>query len=422
MKEVDVALRQILSELYPQVQVASSDLFQPLLDMRRGQMSSPAAIRVAAATRTAAGPIAQAIIERLAIKLPLNFQVDGGYVVAKVADAVELSRYASSLEELRAEGLIECPTRIVAGLETNDVPLYARLRIQATAALQAWLVVCLTGECEISLQPGVVTRVRNRAQFARAVSDAVAWCMSAQVKRAVPKDALPGSSAQIALWMAHQHSEALHASERELLDKNRIGGTLVIRMPNDGWLLSRERVLSELLEPTLLARVVARLTTDDAWCRWVFHLASAVPSGDLDPAVAQFDDYASPLYGARVLVQRLRRLRAAQGAALKPVLSAADAPFELTGRLKFLKASGELDTLVARSLFLPAWTVRAASVGEVGTWSQVLMELLGAAHRVLNAPELRIDEESAFSKQILAGIEFGISSILRPVAEGAWPD
>jgi len=104
------------------------------------------------------------------------------------------------------------------------------------------------------------------------------------------------------------------------------------------------------------------------------------------------------------------------------VLSAVDAPFELTGRLKFLKASGELDTLVARSLFLPAWTVRAASVGEVGTWSQVLMELLGTAHRVLNAPELRIDEESAFSKQILAGIEFGISSILRPVAEGAWPD
>jgi hypothetical protein len=170
-------------------------------------------------------------------------------------------------------------------------------------------------------------------------------------------------------------------------------------------LLRRDRALSELLELPYLERIVARLVGTEGWVRWVLHAAGTIPSGDFDPAVALYDEAASPFWSLTELRRRFERLvgplaEFRDGAALTPI-----GPIDPTWR-----------ALLLRALFLPSWTALLVEQGEVAGWSQVVSELSATAHRFLNAPTTRaiLDAREANHevRQILAGVGFGLSSIL----------
>jgi hypothetical protein len=193
--------------------------------------------------------------------------------------------------------------------------------------------------------------------------------------------------------------------------ETRNAGTGLLKIPSDGWLLSRERALSELLSASALERVVRRLTGREAWLRWIHHMSSSIPSGDLDPAVALYDECASPRWSLQVLYQRVSQL-------VLPCVTEGER--QLRDRVVSLPLRQR--DLLLRALLLPALTARAVREGEVVAWSTVAEHFAARAHAVLNAPHyrsaLRSGDLSDEVMQINAGLVLGVVGILPAITEG----
>jgi hypothetical protein len=196
-----------------------------------------------------------------------------------------------------------------------------------------------------------------------------------------------------------------------------------ILAPNDGWLLSRERSLSNLLSGAAIERVVKRIegAGGDSWQRFLFHCASSTLSGDFDPAVALFDEAASPLWNMRTLVERYDRLIGR--------VNGLGLPF---ARTKLEEALSAFDTLlvgkdmrhlILQGLFMPLYTRRAVLQSEVQVWCEAFEGLAKSGHLFLNAPATRlalieaadksgVREESDLVYKIASGLGYGLSSIL----------
>ena len=154
-----------------------------------------------------------------------------------------------------------------------------------------------------------------------------------------------------------------------------------------------------------------RLSGREAWLRWIHHLASSIPSGDLDPAVALYDECASPRWSLQVLHQRVCQLVSPLTIESEPHLR--DCVLSLP-----LRERG----LLLRALLLPALTARAVREGEVVAWSTVAESFAAQAHAVLNAPHYRAalqkGDLSPDVMQINAGLVLGVVGILPAVTEG----
>jgi hypothetical protein len=382
-----------------------------MLDLEKGELSSSAAIEIARLTRRSATVIATEILSELAPAQGGEWRVDAGYLVlARVPDALVRTEIRS-LDDLRLEQA-PCkgaPREILALVPDSTAPVYARLRLIAYAGLQALLTVALEGRVWVGFEPDPYQLVESYDGVVALVRRAVERVLSneAEVRLdVVARERCEGVRETSCVWTSHHYFDRLSKGALAVLNGDREAGRIAIRMPNDGWLLSRDRVLSELISLPYLSKVVSRLSTTSHWLRWIFHAASPIPSGDFDPAVALYDEGASPLWHVQALLERFERIVAPVSRHLPP--------------LEFESIPDAWRPLVMRAAFLPAWTARAVREGEIPAWSKVLCDFSTQAHAFLNAPASRQalgqGATNVELRQIVASVEFGLSSILPVVA------
>ncbi len=408
---LDSSLRDAASRLYPQVVLSERARFMPMLELEKGEISSTAAIEVARVTREKAQEVAQKLIALLPQPAHAEWRSDLGYIVLREAPAEFLIPQVRLLAETFPRSAASPQPRDVIVLTPDaTVPLYARLRLVAVAALQALLTAAYEGSCRLMISPRPAVLITSRAELLGELGAAVqALVAEGSPARPDPLSLLATASpcrttspCRITVVAAHHYHDTLPQPTKAKLGELKLCDAISLRMPGDGWLISRDRALPEILSAASLRRVVEQLSSEDGWLRWLFHAVSSVPSGDYDPMVALFDECASPLWSVRMLHERFVDLvGAGRISGLRP---------EITQ----LPASQR--ELLLRSLFLPAWCGRAVEEGEVLGWMMVVERLASQGHAFLNTPETRraigAGALSGPEAQILAGLGFGLSSIL----------
>lgn len=411
-------LHDAVSRLYPGITLSAGARFLPMLDLARGEISSTAAIEIARAMRENAQAIAKKLTPSLAPHSSGEWRSEVGYLVLAGADALTLVPEALTVAEAFPPAPSSVPLRDVVCL-TPDVssPLYARLRLLALAGLQALLAVSYEGRCRVTAIPDRPKVVASRAEVIEWLRDSVSRVVAEEgLSRPTVEGMLDGVSAgRTTVVTAHHYHDTLKASSKAYLQDLKARDVINLRIPADGWLLSRERALTELLSSSSLRKVLSELKGEDAWMRWLFHAACSTPSGDLDPMVALFDECASPLWSVRTLVQRFGQLAGGIESGVGRDALAAISRLDEPNR-----------ALMLRAIFLPMWSARAVAEGEVIAWMSVVEELSARGHALLNRPDTRLgllkQPYSAELMQILAGLRFGLSSILPVVSEGSCRD
>jgi hypothetical protein len=223
------------------------------------------------------------------------------------------------------------------------------------------------------------------------------------------------------IWTAHHFYDRFHQRSKQFFSAERTAGRLTLKMPPDGWLLARERGLSDLLSPAAIAAVVHQIVGIEGWLTWIFHGASSIPSGDFDPSVVLYEECASVRWSLSALQNRFMSVTGRQPVCGSHALEALDLPEEELAQCRIV---------LLRAIFLPAWLQLSAEDGGVLEALVVLEEFARGGHAFLNSPATRqrliasrLDrEEGDLSRdvdivQIVAGLEFGISSILPAMHE-----
>lgn len=424
MSVLSAALRVAVSSEFRDVVLSRDADFRPMANFERGELSSSAAIEIARVTKRDARDVADRLIQGLSRDFPGEWRSDAGYIVCRgISSKVALAEVAPDARAALARADSE---RGVVGNRTiwccvPDVtePVYARVRLVARAAMHALVVVACEGECRVGFEPEGERTLSSPRDVARSFRDVVRYILSheSEVRRdvGISRD-VAGPDRSVFVWTSHHYHDRLTIGSRQTLTETRQRGGVVVKMPSDGWLLSRDRALSELLGAPALLRIVSQLASDDQWLRFLFHAASSVPSGDFDPAVALFDECASPLWSLRLLVDRYSRF----GSFLPLPVGVEALPRLLT------VSSPDLRALALRGAFLPLYTAQAILQGEVAEWAVAIEEFARLGHAFLNAPATRMAlHQGDFSGEvgeIVASVGFGLSSILGVVAEGTCAD
>lgn len=415
MSKLSTVLSESLQRRYPSVDVSPRARFLPMLDLSKGEVSSTAAIEVARTLRGDALAIAGDLVSDLEHYVPGGWSVVAGYIILTETPNHILREEAMLREELfgAGSGGID-PRTIICLVPDSTTPVYARLRLIACSAMQALLAVAFEGSCRLGFEPEGPRLVSTQDQVIDLVQDAVSRCFQnegeSRLASGVPNEFL-SREAPVVVWSAHHYHDRLSREVKQWFVETRNAGTGILKIPSDGWLLSRERALSELLSSSALEKVVRRLSGREAWLRWIHHLASSIPSGDLDPAVALYDECASPRWSLQVLHQRVCQLVSPHTIESEPHL-----------RDRVLSLPLRERGLLLRALLLPALTARAVREGEVVAWSTVAESFAAQAHAVLNAPHYRAalkkGDLSPDVMQINAGLVLGVVGILPAITEG----
>jgi len=409
-------LREFVQREFPDVSLPQSAMFLPMYSLDFGELSSTAAVEIAKVLKLRAEIVAERVIEYVSRDVKADWRHDNGYIVcADVPTDILLSEVRESVSSA-IEAMTEqphhgrpSPCRVWCLIPDSTAPAYARMRVIARAALQGLLAVVYQGQANVCLFPCPEREVRSVADVALLFRQAIEWVIDndSEVRRSV---SLPDLPDRVSVWTTHHYHEKLDASFRESLMRMRRSNAAVVTMPDDGWLLSRDRALSEILEPRALRRVIQQLHRSDEWLRLLLHLASTTPSGDFDPAVALFEESASPLWNMRTLLERYGRF----GSLLPMPVSVGDLPQLIQQVTAYRK-------LVLSGLFLPLYTARAILHNDVGAWCGAFERLAREGHAFINAPETRLslaqNAESASCREIAAGLGFGLSCILPLVTE-----
>ncbi len=417
MSVLSAAMRRAATQLFPEVVISREADFAPMCDLESGEFSSSVAIEIARAKKSDAHAIAHQIIAAMPPDIVGVARSDSGYIVCNSLsrDVVMAEIPASVKDALASQG--SGSRRIHCLVPDVTEPVYARIRLIARVSLQALLAVVYEGRCVVCLEPGPPVEVASVGALVKLFSSTVQRVVCAESESRLTISHAPGGSVEdpTFVWTSHHYHDRLPIAERKMLGEARRQGAIALRMPEDAWLLSRDRVRLDLLERRSLERVIGKLSSDSAWLRFLFHAASSVLSGDFDPAVALFDEFASPLYSLKVLVDRYARF---------------NQNFPLPVARDVIRASVsqiEIDrTLVLRSLCMPIYTARAIRKGELEEWIVALEDLTQRAHRFINAPKTRLSLEhgelSGGISEIVASLGFGLSSILVLGTEGACAD
>jgi hypothetical protein len=410
MGPLSTHLCTVVQQLFPAISLDPSVEFRPLFDLKKGAISSSIAIHLARQTRGEADEIARRIIPHLPFIPGAEWRCERGYLILSGRPPARLLTEEAHLMQCGA------PSDVVqTGLLLPDVtvPLYARLRLIACVGFQALCAVTVGARCRVVTTPGselggIVTSPSEVARLVeRLVRYAVERCNQAMVLEDVATSDLDGC---MTVWTAHHFYDRLPKASRDSLAKLWDGGRSVLRMPPDGWLLARDRALSELLTVDSLKQVLERLDSEEVWLRWVLHMSSSIPSGDLDPSVALYNELASPRWGLQSLESRLEHLADRLTSIGRPPVGSQ--PMEVDHEVM-----GKFQTLALRAIFLPVWVKVSAFEGNVLEGIAVLEEFIREAHSFLNAPSVRVALERARGEddeivQIVAGLTFALSSII----------
>lgn len=420
MSALTERLFQVLLEQYPECHVPPSVAFWPMAELDSGDLSSTAAIEIAKITKLRAEQVAERLIAGLGDNLGIKWRSDKGYIVCSnvplpvIIDEVQ-ETVEAAIDTVRADGFLrQSPVNICCLLPDSTEPVYARLRVLARCVLQALLAVTYGERVRLRIDPLESVDLDSPQGAIESFRVAVEWILNHDSEQRL-EVVLPSSDACYTLWTTHHYHERLYNSIRKSLAEMRRAGTLQVTMPADGWLLSRDRALSEILAPQALRRVVDQIREveqqgRDGWRRLLFHLASTTPSGDFDPAVALFDECASPFWSMQALVARFQRF--------SRVLPSMTKRTEL---FQYIRGVEAYRKLVLSGLLLPVYTARAILHNEVDTWCGAFERLAREGHTFINAPATRIYLEKLGGDdgctQIAAGLGFGVSCIVPLVAE-----
>ena len=406
MSPLTTTLNDVALRLYPEAQLSAKARFLPMFDLDKGEISSTAAIEIARALRGDAMAIAQRLIEELSPRFGGTWKVVAGYIVLSDVSSELILQEVRTGEAALLKRISERPRSVFCLTPDSITPVYARMRLLASSALQAFLTVAIEGRCRVGFEPSPPQEVSSLGAVVTLFREAVerALASDSEVRRTAIATHLMEEQVVVApttiVWTSHHYHEQLPKEVKRFFSDAR----------RDGWLLSRDRALSEILSPGSIERVVGRLSTQEAWTRWLFHMASATPSGDLDPSVALYDECASPRWSLQVLHDRLVALASS-------VMKIPRA--ELLDRVG--DSLSEDRILALRALFLPMLTSRVIEDGEVLGWISTVEKFAARAHARLNAPHFRAElSKSPLSRdnvQIIASLVFGITSILPVVTE-----
>jgi hypothetical protein len=370
----------------------------------RGEFSSSVALELARITKQRAEHIAERLMTEIREQVPVTLRCDSGYVVSiDTPRDLVLSEVAPDTGTALKDPALARRSgdfRVVRCILPDCTePVYARVRLVARVMQQVFLTVTQEEGCDVFIDPLPAKRIRSRSEAVEFFSE----------------EHTLSANSRASVWTTHHYHERLPKALRLALSIAKKGGAIDLRMPIDAWLLSRDRALSGLLERSSLESVLNALTSEEAWLRFLFHAGSTVFSGDYDPAVALFDEFASPLYSVRLLVERYRRFA---GYFPLPVT---------TERVAGVVQTMSLERRLAlRGLGMPIYTARAIALGEVAEWSVALEDFASRAHAFINSPRIRVCLEggqiSGEVGEIVASLGFGLSSIKRFVAEGPCVD
>lgn len=399
------ALKEAVSQIYSEdlaTQLpAHAYLFYPYPNSYRGDLSSKIAIELAARLRTPTQQVAEKLIEFLQPRCGGEWWEEAGYTVVRGLDR---EWWSAELCEMNGEdSRVAAPEIIFAS--GNNQPFYAQVRCAAVAFLHQLISQKRKAEFPIPPQPFSVFTVQNSA--------GVDYSLSTHLNRLTGKllEESLAISPRTFIWTTRSTFETLSKPERALASALRKKGVWVM-IPPDGWLISRARVAQELLHQDTITALLGRLSHREDWLRFVFHAASTLPSTEYDPAVALFDELSSPLWSIRELAARMNKI----------------CPEEILVQdchvLANLDDLGEgcpsgLRVLWLASALQPARMNYASLTGEILPWMDTVQVLSGMGHAFLNNPDLRIrlkmGKTSAAERKIIAGLNFGVSSILNSV-------
>jgi hypothetical protein len=386
--------------------------FKPMFDITKGDISSSVAIQIARSTRGSASEIATQIISKLPFIPNAYWKSEQGYIILSKAPLRLLCDEAESLRQhAAATARIGVPVAVACLIPDLTVPLYARLRLIACAAFQAVCAVCLGRPCTVRFLPGnEEVSVTTLAQLAAVVESVVRSTVKGESDPSLHELAPEGLRGTV--WTAHHFYDRFPQKSKKFFSVERAAGRVALKMPPDGWLLARERGLSDLLSAAALSGVVEKLVGTESWLRWVFHGASSIPSGDFDPSVVFYEECASIRWSLLTLRERYERITVRLVTPGAAELAQLDLPEE------DLQAHR---TLLLRSIFLPAWLEFAVEEGGVLETLSVLEEFSREGHGFLNSPRTRQNlsqtDEHEDIVQIVAGLGFALSSILPAVGE-----
>lgn len=414
--------RAAARKLFPEIELSSAVSFAPMERIDRGEFSSSVALELARITKQRAEHIAERLMTEIREQVPVTLRCDSGYVVSiDTPRDLVLSEVAPDTGTALKDPALARRSgdfRVVRCILPDCTePVYARVRLVARVMQQVFLTVTQEEGCDVFIDPLPAKRIRSRSEAVEFFTSAVSYVIKNEGERRldVSEEHTLSANSRASVWTTHHYHERLPKALRLALSIAKKGGAIDLRMPIDAWLLSRDRALSGLLERSSLESVLNALTSEEAWLRFLFHAGSTVFSGDYDPAVALFDEFASPLYSVRLLVERYRRFA---GYFPLPVT---------TERVAGVVQTMSLERRLAlRGLGMPIYTARAIALGEVAEWSVALEDFASRAHAFINSPRIRVCLEggqiSGEVGEIVASLGFGLSSILRFVAEGPCVD
>ena len=420
MRLLSDRLFAVLAEKYPECRVPASAAFWPMSSLDAGDLSSTAAVEIAKITKLHAEHVAEQLIAGLADGSGIEWRSDKGYIVCShVPMPVVISEVqetvAAAMECVSAgSATVLSPLSIWCLLPDSTEPVYARLRLLGRCSLQALLAVTYGKRVRLRVDPLPIVEADSQHGVLDCFRAAVEWIMSheSEERREV---VFPNSDGRHIVWTTHHYHERLSETVRRQLAELRRAGELQVTMPADGWLLSRDRALSEILAPKALRRVIEQVRQTEqqgrnGWRRLLFHLASSTPSGDFDPAVALFDECASPLWSMQALVSRFQRFSGvAPGSSSRGQLA------------QSIREVEPYRKLVLSGLLLPVYTARAILHNEIDAWCGAFERFAREGHAFINAPSTRMylekrgDDDGCM--QIAAGLGFGLSCIVPLVTE-----